>query len=953
MKTFTFAAFLSFLLFAAANLQAQNRKGEIQGMIKDAESGEILPYASIFFEGTTTGALSDDKGFYSLKGIQPGAYKLKVTYVGYSDTTIAIEITGDEVLVRNFELVFKSTLGEAVIVTAQAYGQIKAINTQINAQTIKNVVSEQKIRELPDANAAEALSRLPGVSIIRDGGEAVAVRIRGVDANTVYVNGMPMVGGLGGVSSAMIGSIELNKAFMPDQDANILGGSVDFKIREAPSGFKKDIWLRTGYNGFTRSFKMHDASLSLSNRFLKDKLGVMLSLSYDRKDRSRDSYNVSYEHVGSSTNSYEIKPVQISGVILNHSENLNDRMGVTLFTDYKLNNGRIFYHGFFSFLDQDNANAENNYTNTAEINYQSDQFKSNERNILNGIGGEHSLAGMKIDWGVFMSRSKSARPNGLRYDAGNANGMTGVITIDSTTTIQEFLALGNNDITKTYAGYIFKYNDESFTDELGYKLNIEVPFSLGKKIDGFIKFGGKIRNIKRGYDYNEVYSDFRDDSSQKLWRDAIQRMPDYGWTYIPNGWLGHDAFSSDQQVQDFSLEGAKTYFFPDFDKVAYVEGKLDDLLGPTLFAQRNDYTNNEQYYAGYVMAGIDIGEMITFTPGVRYEKNVYETTARWLEETIHYGPLGSQGELKDTTDGNHRDNFFPMLHLKIKPVKWFDIRLAYTKTVSRPSFTKMSPKSYRSPLYDLTVGDPDLKPQSNTNYDIYLSFYTGRLGLFTAGAFYKTMEDQVLDYQVRIIDPEDYGLSDSYSDRNMNYPLNNKWPGYITGLEIDWQTQFSYLPKPFNGITLNANVSFMKSETRYPFYVFETVVIPTPPYRETQGREDSRISKIYGMPDMVGNLALGYEMGGFSGRISAYYQSYTVNSVIPSDISIDTDKDDYLKIDVQLSQKINKIKGMTLYLNINNLTNNTDRIILANYRDRITSEEKYGIAGDIGIRYQF
>jgi len=353
------------------------------------------------------------------------------------------------------------------------------------------------------------------------------------------------------------------------------------------------------------------------------------------------------------------------------------------------------------------------------------------------------------------------------------------------------------------------------------------------------------------------------------------------------------------------------------------------------------------------MAGIDIGEMITFTPGVRYEKNVYETTARWLEETIHYGPLGSQGELKDTTDGNHRDNFFPMLHLKIKPVTWFDIRLAYTKTVSRPSFTKMSPKSYRSPLYDLTVGDPDLKPQSNTNYDIYLSFYTGRLGLFTAGAFYKTMEDQVLDYQVRIIDPEDYGLSDSYSDRNMNYPLNNKWPGYITGLEIDWQTQFSYLPKPFNGITLNANVSFMKSETRYPFYVFETVVIPTPPYRETQGREDSRISKIYGMPDMVGNLALGYEMGSFSGRISAYYQSYTVNSVIPSDISIDTDKDDYLKIDVQLSQKINKIKGMTLYLNINNLTNNTDRIILANYRDRITSEEKYGIAGDIGIRYQF
>ncbi len=73
-----------------------------------------------------------------------------------------------------------STAIGVAVVTAQAYGQLKAINTQITSPIIKNVVSDEKIKELPDANAAEALSRLPGVSVYREGGEAVAINIRGV-----------------------------------------------------------------------------------------------------------------------------------------------------------------------------------------------------------------------------------------------------------------------------------------------------------------------------------------------------------------------------------------------------------------------------------------------------------------------------------------------------------------------------------------------------------------------------------------------------------------------------------------------------------------------------------------------------------------------------------------------------------------------------------------------------
>jgi outer membrane receptor for ferrienterochelin and colicin len=72
--------------------------------------------------------------------------------------------------------------GETVIVTGQVAGQMSAINQQKSSNTIINVISEEKIKELPDVNAAESIGRLPGVSIIRSGGEANKIILRGLDA---------------------------------------------------------------------------------------------------------------------------------------------------------------------------------------------------------------------------------------------------------------------------------------------------------------------------------------------------------------------------------------------------------------------------------------------------------------------------------------------------------------------------------------------------------------------------------------------------------------------------------------------------------------------------------------------------------------------------------------------------------------------------------------------------
>ena len=79
----------------------------------------------------------------------------------------------------NFNLKFTTVEGKTVVVTAQARGQMDAINKQLKAKSIKNIVSSDRIQELPESNAAEAVARIPGVSIRREGGEGNKVVIRG------------------------------------------------------------------------------------------------------------------------------------------------------------------------------------------------------------------------------------------------------------------------------------------------------------------------------------------------------------------------------------------------------------------------------------------------------------------------------------------------------------------------------------------------------------------------------------------------------------------------------------------------------------------------------------------------------------------------------------------------------------------------------------------------------
>ncbi len=190
MKYFLYtliSAILLFPLFTGVNGQ---NSGFLTGRVTE-NTGSTLPGTNVFIAGTTIGTISDTEGRFTLNNLEPGEYTIGASFLGYEEILKEILIQpGKNEL--DFELTPMSFSVEAVVVTALYKGQQKAINQQVNAETLVNVVSEDRIKELPDVNAAESIGRLPGVSVTRSGGEGTNIVIRGLQPqlNAVTVNGM-------------------------------------------------------------------------------------------------------------------------------------------------------------------------------------------------------------------------------------------------------------------------------------------------------------------------------------------------------------------------------------------------------------------------------------------------------------------------------------------------------------------------------------------------------------------------------------------------------------------------------------------------------------------------------------------------------------------------------------------------------------------------------------------
>jgi hypothetical protein len=179
---------ISLAVSVAGVLAEPDTHGIIAGRTTGAAVGTPLPSANLSLAGTDIGGVSDRDGQFEIRQIPSGSYQLITTYIGTQPDTTAVDVSVDETSRVEIRLTQTALSIEGMLVEGSREGQARALSLQLTADNISNIVAAELIGRFPDPNIAEALQRVPGLSVFRDQGEGRYVLIRGSEPRLTAVS---------------------------------------------------------------------------------------------------------------------------------------------------------------------------------------------------------------------------------------------------------------------------------------------------------------------------------------------------------------------------------------------------------------------------------------------------------------------------------------------------------------------------------------------------------------------------------------------------------------------------------------------------------------------------------------------------------------------------------------------------------------------------------------------
>jgi outer membrane receptor protein involved in Fe transport len=235
--------FLIALTLGLATLSlAQGQKGAISGIVTD-DSGAVLKGAQVTLESPVFNTVSDEQGRFYINDVAAGNYTLTISYVGFAKFEQSISVPGGQVANVEAKLKLQSQ-NESILVTApRVTGEAEAVNIERAADNLVQVLPAEVIRSLPNANMADALGRLPSVTLERDEGEGKYVQVRGLEPRltNAMIDGVNVPSPESGVRQVkfdaipadLVESVQVSKTLQPNMEGDGIGGSVNLITKVA------------------------------------------------------------------------------------------------------------------------------------------------------------------------------------------------------------------------------------------------------------------------------------------------------------------------------------------------------------------------------------------------------------------------------------------------------------------------------------------------------------------------------------------------------------------------------------------------------------------------------------------------------------------------------------------------------------------------------------------------
>jgi TonB-dependent receptor len=983
------ATLLTLLFSFPLSTALPQERATITGTVKDVRTGEPLPGATVLVQNSGLGVSTDMDGRFVIRNVLPGPSTLRAVYVGYLEKELKVEIKEGETQKQNIWLTAVGIESEEVVVTVQAGGQNAAINQQLAALPITNVVSRDRMQELPDANAAESVSRLPGVSLIRTGGEGAQVVIRGLSPqyNQITINGVEMPsnvastnniigtsdagGGLDAsgaalgdrgadlsmISSNMLGGIKVTKAITPDMDAAVIGGVVDFALRKAvrseSNADGQGRWLpflefkaQGGYTNLKNSYDNYRYAGSLEHRFFDQRFGIFVQGSAERRDLSSNVLQADYELIDMSHADMPLP--QIDALNLSDVFRKRQRYGGTVVLDYQHGTGNIALMNFLSrsktqeiirgeFMDPNPAGTD------VSLAYRANE-QNNELNVLtNLLSVEQDLSIVQANLRLSHSYTESRNPEDLYNEFWQRGSSADFANRGDMSYVQPrvLATYARHDATNSWFHNLIITKSLLQERTITASMDLAADVTFASDLSSAFKVGGMFQHRTREYDFNhyEWPLDWEGSHNQTL-------LAEFPWLIMDsNGRIRMDSFTQDSYDYHQFLNGEYALAYPmNINRLWEIAPCVKSIHSPNPRKVENlinDYTGYEDKGAGYAMAQVNFGQDITFLPGVRYQNLAVNYTAMGGTAV----PGGLQG---DTATAEHSHGYWlPMVHARYRPFGWMQIHFAYTNTLNYPDYSVLTPRYLISMGY-IDYNNHALKPATSENLDLVVSFHSNEIGLLALTGFKKRIKDLVFFSTTYISDLSKYpelpqGGTQLYT---FNSYINNPMPVDLWGIETEWQTHFWYLPKPFDGLVLNINYTHIFSEAKYPRSERRV-------YYDEEGNSVSAVSdsfytsRMLNQPNDIVNLAMGYDYRGFSLRLSMLYQD---NIFKHPDFWMQQriNSARFTRWDLSVKQDFSWL-GLQIFFNISDITGEDD--VDVNQRNGYpASQQRYGMSADLGLQ---
>ena len=856
--------------------------------------------------------------------------------------------------------------GDAIVVTGSrpiTESESAALEVQKRSDSLITVAASDSVGRLPDQNIAQAASRLPGISVERDQGQARYINLRGAPKTwtTLSFDGINVVSPEGrdarfdSIPSAIAGKIIVSKAVTPDMPGETVAGNVNVVTRSA---FDYDGLHVAGKGGLGYAElgdrKEYEGSLVVSDRVQagEGELGVMLSGSYYERNMITDNFETDYEPVPRDQ-----RPGNATRFWAHEAENKLYRLtrrnwSVSGRLDYKPDaDNMISLRSLYTIFTDDEArdnyrfdldDREADLSNSAaactitpnatpktsgyadvcigntpqkgtvygiDIRQRSTLRAFRQSVFTNTLAGDHTFGdgAWTINWAANYTQSKDDRSvvGEATWDSPSARNQRPTVTYDFSNPNRSSLTLFGTNVlaapVRYQAGSPMTAID-AFTKPLS-SFNVLDAVDTTDAYTAKIVLGHRAEMLggEATFKFGAQFDQRSKEADEK--NINLTSAAQFAAAGLPTD---YNLFSLDKK---FLGEIPMGYTFRYFDIAKMrTASRAAQAAFPFVPATGNNYDVREQVFAGFAMATLryDWGSVIG---GARVEhiKN------RGIAEA----KIGAAAAAQVTAEAD-QTLVFPSLHVNYDVDDTKKLRLSFNSGAARADYDQLRPNVVINDIAQtISGGNPGVKPERAYGVDSYFEWYMKPQGYLMVGVFYKKVKDVLYNRSSTF---NSNALDSGGVDRSTYVfsGITNGGDGRIYGMEAAAQLQLDPWIEQggamdfIGGVGISANLTLNNSRVTKPAVSTGGLNVP------------ARKVRLPGTSDYVYNLGVYYEKYGLSLRLQYQNRSKWLDTI--SDGLADAG-DTYWASDDELdfSARYAINKNFEIYFDASNLLNHPGR----------------------------